>query len=391
MLRNTDHIQTTHVGSLVRPQQLVDHARNASNGGGQNSAAYADLLRGSVRDVVRQQVDLGIDIVNDGEYGKSAWHTYINERLTGFAQLPSEPNGTFGKDARDFAEFYALPNMGLPPARSFVWTVTAPVTYCGQPMLQRDIANLKAAAAEAGASDVFMAAVAPASVAPGHQTRHYATDEESLFAIADALHEEYQAIVDAGLILQVDDAYLAIKYDLMVPPATLTDYRRWVELRLAALNRALEGLPRERTRYHMCWGSWNAPHVSDVELKNVVDLLLQVRVGGFALEMANPRHEHEWRLWENVALPSECILLPGVVSHATNIVEHPELVAERITRLARIVGRERVVAGTDCGFAQVAGLQRVHPSVMWAKLRALVDGARLATAELWGVGAAAPR
>jgi len=327
---------------------------------------------------------MGIDIVNDGEYGKSAWHTYINERLTGLSEVPSDPNGTFGKDRRDFPEFYSLPNMGLPSTRSFVWAVTGPVTYRGYVAVQRDIANLKAAAGGLNVDGLFMAAVAPASVAPGYHTAHYRTEQESLFAIADALHEEYQAIVDAGFILQVDDAYLAIKYDLMVPPNTLKEYREWAELRVAALNRALAGIPRERTRYHMCWGSWNAPHVSDVALKDVVDLLLSVQVGGLAIEMANPRHEHEWRVWEQVTLPQDRILIPGVVSHATNIVEHPELIAERLVRLAKLVGRENIFAGTDCGFAQVAGLQRVHASIMWAKLNAMVEGARLATRELWG-------
>jgi 5-methyltetrahydropteroyltriglutamate--homocysteine methyltransferase len=233
-----------------------------------------------------------------------------------------------------------------------------------------------------------MAAVAPDSLAR-YRTEYYKDDEEALFAIADALHEEYQAIVDAGFILQVDDAHLPIKYDLMVPPQTLEDYRTWAEVRIEALNRALAGLPRERTRYHMCWGSWNGPHTTDVELKWIVDLLLRVNVGAFALEMANPRHEHEWRVWEQAKLADGQMLIPGVVSHATNIVEHPELVAERIIRLAELVGRENVIAGTDCGFAQVATQQRVHPSIMWAKLQAVVQGARLASQTLFGVRSAA--
>jgi 5-methyltetrahydropteroyltriglutamate--homocysteine methyltransferase len=376
-MSRSDRIKTTHVGSLVRPPALLEAMRNGRDG------AYEACLAESVREVVRRQVELGLDIVNDGEYGKSAWHTYINERLTGFAERPSEPTGTFGKDRRDFPEFYAQPNMGLPPTRTFVWSITGPVTYRGTAALQRDIADLRAATAGLDV-DVFMAAVAPSSVAPAHRTEYYRSEDESLFAIAEALREEYKAIVDAGFILQVDDAYLAVKYDLTVPPATIGEYRRWVERRVEALNVALAGLPLERTRYHMCWGSWNAPHVSDVELRGIVDVLLRIRAGGFAFEMANPRHEHEWRVWETVKLPEDRVLIPGVVSHATNIVEHPELVAERLVRLAGLVGRERVIAGTDCGFAQVATLQRVHPSVMWAKLGAMVEGARLASEELWG-------
>src|SRR5262249_7635975 len=204
-----------------------------------------------------------------------------------------------------------------------------------------------------------------------------------LFAIADALRDEYQAIVDAGLLLQVDDAYLASYYDIIVPPGTLADYRRWASLRIEALNHALRGIPPERARYHVCWGSWNGPHASDVALKDIVDLILQVRVGGYSLEMANPRHEHEWRVWESTKLPDGKVLLPGLISHSTNVVEHPELVAERITRLAKLVGRENVIASTDCGFAQGPFVQRVHPSIMWAKLRALTEGARIATGELW--------
>lgn len=380
MRRTTERVLTTHVGSLVRPPEVVDLLTKLR--AGQDVDASRGRLRELVGEIVRQQVDAGLDVINDGEFGKSSFHTYMNERLTGFERQPSELTGVGGKDARDFPEFYAQQNIGLPPARPFAWTVTGPVTYRGHAAIGRDIDNLKAAAAGREVADIFMAAIAPASVTV-HRIEYYASEEEGLFAIAAALHEEYKAIIDAGFILQLDDPRLAIQYDEMVPPATLADYRRWAETRIEALNIALQGLPAERIRYHLCWGSWNAPHVSDVEVKHVIDLLLRLRVGGFSLEMANPRHEHEWRLWENVKLPANCVLIPGVVSHATSVVEHPELVAERLVRLARLVGRERVIAGTDCGFAQVATQQRVHPSVMWAKLRALVEGAQLATRELW--------
>jgi 5-methyltetrahydropteroyltriglutamate--homocysteine methyltransferase len=203
------------------------------------------------------------------------------------------------------------------------------------------------------------------------------------------LRDEYKSIVDAGLILQVDDAYLAHTYEVMVPPKTPRDYRKWAAVRIEALNHALKGLPVERKRYHVCWGSWNGPHAHDVELKDIVDLILKVRTGGYLLEMANPRHEHEWRVWEHVKLPKGRKLIPGVISHQTNVVEHPELVAERLLRLARLVGRDNIIAGTDCGFAQGPFVQRVHPSIMWAKLRALVEGARLASKALWPRRAAA--
>jgi 5-methyltetrahydropteroyltriglutamate--homocysteine methyltransferase len=220
-------------------------------------------------------------------------------------------------------------------------------------------------------------------VAPDRLDEHYRNEEEILFVIADALREEYKAIIDAGFILQIDDAYLATTYEVMVPPGTLADFRKWAALRIDALNHAIKGLPADRMRYHMCWGSWNGPHTCDVAMKDIVDLMLKVRVGGYAIEMANPRHEHEWRVWEYVKLPEGKVLLPGVISHATNVVEHPELVAERIVRLARLVGRDNVIGGTDCGFAQGPFVKRVHPTIMWAKLKALVDGARIASRELW--------
>jgi len=236
--------------------------------------------------------------------------------------------------------------------------------------------------------NAFLPVVAPASVVPQHKDEYYKSPEDALFAIADALHEEYKAIVDAGLIAQIDDAYLASYYDVMVPPHTLADYRKWAEIRVEALNHALKGLPQERTRYHMCWGSWNGPHTNDVALKDIADLMLRINVGGYSLEMANPRHEHEWRVWESVKLPDGKTLLPGLVSHATNIVEHPELVAERIVRLANLVGRDNVIGSTDCGFAQGPFARRVHPSIQWAKLSSLVEGARIASRDLWRRSAA---
>jgi 5-methyltetrahydropteroyltriglutamate--homocysteine methyltransferase len=290
-----------------------------------------------------------------------------------------------GRDREAFPEFYAeydgrvLRNAaaaGRP-------VVTGPITYCGQAELQHDIANLKAGLAKVK-SDGFLPVVAPASALPNAKIEYYRDEESFLFALADALHVEYQAIIDAGLHLQVDDAFLPYMYEKMVPPATFAEYRRWAELRVAALNRALEGLPRERTRYHICWGSWNGPHMFDVPLKDIVDIVLSVKTGGYSFEAANPRHAHEWQVWKTAKLPPGTFLMPGVVTHSTNIVEHPELVAERLLRFAEIAGREHVVAGTDCGFSQSPLAGRVHWTVMWAKLEALAEGARIASKRLWG-------
>ena len=262
-----------------------------------------------------------------------------------------------------------------------------PISYAGQDALQRDIANVKAAV-EAARSDghevsAFLPVVAAASVAYARHDEYYPSEEEYAHAVAAALHEEYAAIIDAGLMLQVDDAHLPMMYDNIVDPGSPEDFRRWAQLRIDALNGALEGLPVERIRYHICWGSFNSPHVGDVPFKEIADLVLSVDVGGYAIEMANPRHEHEWRVWEHLDLPEEKVLIPGVIAHTTNVVEHPELVAERLVRLARLVGRERVIGGTDCGFAEGPFVRRAHPTIMWAKLDALVRGAELASRELW--------
>jgi 5-methyltetrahydropteroyltriglutamate--homocysteine methyltransferase len=250
--------------------------------------------------------------------------------------------------------------------------------------MQRDIDNLARATESTSVTGAFLPVVAPASVSGISWDGVYSTEEEFLYAIADALRDEYRLILDAGLELQVDDAFIPWMYDLMVQPATLEDYRRWAESRVEILNHALRGLPQERIRYHICWGSFNAPHVGDVEAIQLIDIVLKVNAGAYLIEMANPRHEHEWRIWDDVRLLDGKVLIPGVISHVTNVVEHPDLVAERLVRLARIVGRENLVGGTDCGFAQGPFIQRVHPTIMWAKLEALAEGARVATRQLWG-------
>ncbi len=384
----SDRILTTHVGSLVRPPALVEILELKEHGQPYDEAVYETVLRESVVGVVARQAAAGVDVVSDGEYGKSvSWSRYVRERLGGFELRPDEPGTPAviaeGTDKRLFPEFYAEyeGTQGLVGTLG-VWVCVGPATYTGQAALQRDIANLKAAMAAAGVTRGFLPVVAPASVVPWRRDEHYASEEEYLFAVADALHEEYQAIVDAGLQVQVDDAYLPMMFDYV--EGDRAAYRAWAEPRVEALRRALRGIPEDRVRYHVCWGSWNAPHVGDVPLAEIVDLILRVPAGAYAIEQANPRHEWEWRIWESVELPHGRSLIPGVVSHATNVVEHPELIRERLVRLARLVGRDRVLAGTDCGFAQGPFVRRVHPTVMWAKLEALAEGAHLASRDLWG-------
>jgi len=399
MAASAQRILTTHVGSLVRPDDLLVFLRKQQDGEPFDATAYAACLKRSVAEVVRKQAEVGIDIVSDGEYGKSiSWSRYILDRISGFEErhdkTPGFRSAVAGKDRRDFADFYreyeaAYGFVGMGKAfKAGTWVVSGPIKYTGRAAVQRDIDDLKQAIAGVGVVNAFLPVVAPASVVPQRKDEYYKSEEEALFAIAEALREEYQAIVDAGLIAQIDDAFLASTYDVMVPPKTLADYRKWAEIRVEALNHALKGIPEERTRYHLCWGSWNGPHSNDVAIKDILDLVLRVNVGGYSLEMANPRHEHEWKVWETVKLPDGKTLLPGLISHATNVVEHAELVAQRIVRLARLVGRDNLIASTDCGFAQGPFARRVHPSIMWAKLAALAQGARIASRELWGRRAA---
>ena len=395
-----ERIMTTHVGSLVRPGELAEFYRKMQDREPYHARAYEKLLRTSVHEVVREQAKTGIDIVSDGEYGKTqTWSRYIVDRLEGFEFRPLAPGerpaagaaSLTGLDRQRFPEFYAewdREQKGVSVRVPGRWVCNGPIRYKGQALLQRDIENLKSGLEQAKAGAGFLPVVAPGSVIPERLDEHYANDEAYLFALADAMQKEYQAIVDAGLTVQVDDAHLPFAYERMVPPGTYADYRKWAELRIEALNRALAGIPQPRSRYHICWGSWSGPHSADVPLKEIIDLVLRVNVGGYLIEAANPRHEHEWRVWEKVRLPAGKALIPGVVTHHTTVLEHPELVAERLIRFARVVGRENLIAGTDCGFAQGPLLRRVHPTIMWAKLRSLVEGARLASQELWGRRAA---
>jgi 5-methyltetrahydropteroyltriglutamate--homocysteine methyltransferase len=392
MKRSTDRILTTHVGSLIRPPELQEFLRAVQGGKPYDEKAYQQCLTGSVAAVVKQQADTGIDVPSDGEFGKSiSWAQYALTRLSGFERRPIKEDKANpfkrGADRSRFAEFYAELDAKEAVSTTTEAICTGPISYSGLGELNRDIANFKAALGKVNVAEGFLPVAAPASVIPDRKNEFYKTDEELQAAIAAAMRTEYKAIIDAGLVVQLDDARSAVTYDRMVPPGTFDDYKSWLEKQIEIMNEAVKGLPQEQIRYHVCWGSWPGPHVSDVPLKDIVDIILKAKVGAFVIEGANPRHEHEWKVWKNAKLDGR-VLIPGVISHATNVVEHPELVAERIVRLAHLVGRENVIGGTDCGFAQGPFYRRVHPSVMWAKLESLVAGARLASAELWGRAAA---
>ena len=387
MKHSTDRILTTHVGSLIRPQELREFLGAKEAGLSFDQAAYAICLKQAVAEVVRRQAEIGIDVISDGEFGKAiSWAQYALFRLGGFERRPFRAGHnpfTRGVDRTRFPEFYAELD-----ARDKVETVmdsvaVKPITYTGQEELKRDIDNFRSALSTVTVEEAFLPVAAPASVIPDRKNEYYANDDDLQQAIGDAMHAEYKMIIDAGFLVQLDDARAAVSYDRMVPPRTLSEYRTWLGRQIEITNHAIKGLPREKIRYHVCWGSWPGPHTSDVPFKDIADLVLKVRAGAYSIELANPRHEHEWRIWEHLKLPKDTALIPGVISHATNIVEHPELVAERIVRLAQLVGRENVIASTDCGFAQVTYFARVHPSIMWAKLEALVAGARLASEALW--------
>jgi 5-methyltetrahydropteroyltriglutamate--homocysteine methyltransferase len=392
MKRSTDRILTTHVGSLIRPDSIRRFLRAKQKGEGYDAAAHAQNLKDTVAEVVRQQAEVGVDVVSDGEFGKGiSWSQYVIERVAGFERRPFTPSGNpfqAGADRARFPEFYK--ELDAVDHRDIVsdTVAVAPIRYTGQNLLQQDIDNFKAALTKVKVVEGFLPVAAPASVIPDRKNEYYKSEEDLAEAIGQAMHVEYKQIADNGLLVQLDDARAAVTYDRMVPPASFQDYRKRVRLYQDVLNRATDGIPTEKIRYHVCWGSWPGPHTTDVPAKDIMDLILRVRAGAYVLEMANPRHEHEWRVWETVKLPKGAVLIPGVISHATNVVEHPELVAERIVRLANIVGRENVIAGTDCGFAQGPFHRRVHPSIMWAKLEAMAEGARIASRELWGKKAA---
>ncbi len=383
-MRHSEHrILTTHVGSLVRPADLLELAAAAGGSPGQHER-YLDALQRATAAVVARQAQAGLDIVNDGEYGKSSWANYVLDRLTGFEPRPDTRFEAvwLGRDRFRFRDFMEaeFPRGAIgAPGHACV----GPIQYRGHESIRRNIRYLKAALQAAGIAEGFLTAVAPASTGYDAVNEYYTDERDYVFAVAEALREEYLEIYQSGLVLQVDDAVLANMYD-EIASRSPERYREWAELRVEALNHALRGIPEDRVRYHVCFGSWHVPHVADAPLEAIVELVLKVRAGAYAIEAANVRHEHEWRVWQTVTWPSGKILIPGVVTHHTTTVEHPRLVADRIVQFARCVGREHVIAGTDCGFAQLESIRRVHPQVMWAKLEALAEGARLASRELWG-------
>ena len=388
MRRSTDHILATHVGALPGPQALWD-----------GETVSEARLQEAVAGVVRFQLEAGIDIVNEGELSKGGdWLSFINQRLSGFEPADGGTTATLlsqGPDWAEFSDFYTAAMKGgtlfeqtaSGPFRADRatrdWACTGPIAYVGQARLQQEIDALKRALGEHPVGDAFLTSTAPASVEVGRSNRHYRTDEEFLFALAEALSVEYEAIAKAGLLVQVDDAWLAALWDRIGLQMGLDGYKKYCMLRVEALNHALRNIPPEQVRYHLCWGSWHGPHAHDIPLPDIVEVMLAVNAGAYLFEAANVRHEHEYHVWERVQLPAGRILAPGVVSHATTLIEHPELVAERIGRFARIVGPENVIASTDCGL----GL-RCHPQIAWAKLKALAQGARLASRQL-GLGARA--
>jgi 5-methyltetrahydropteroyltriglutamate--homocysteine methyltransferase len=379
--RSETRFLTTHTGSLIRPDFLV--AEPAPDADPATRAAYERDLAAAVADVVARQSDIGLSVVNDGEYGKSSWAAYALDRVTGYEIRPDrlKPLDWLGRDRERFREFFTdNPEMPTALTGAPAQVCVGPIKYTGHEFIARDLANLKAAKPD---REVFFTSVAPASMAYNGVNEHYKTEEEYVYAIAEALRQEYLAIHQAGFILQVDDAVLANMYDHLIQQEAGA-YQRWAQLRVDALNHALAGIPEDRIRYHVCFGSWHVPHVADAPLEAIIDLVLQVNAGAYSLEAANPRHEWEWEVWERTKLPDGKILIPGVISHHMTTVEHPRLVAQRLERFARLLGPENVIGGADCGFAQTSHIRRTAPEVVWAKFGALVAGAQIASQRIWG-------
>jgi 5-methyltetrahydropteroyltriglutamate--homocysteine methyltransferase len=386
---STDHILTTHVGSLARPNDLLEMLKTKAAGGSVDEAAFAARAKTAVADVVRRQADAGIDVVTDGEQSKPGFQWYISDRLSGFETQPGgEAPGSWAgtRERQAFPEYYddQAQVQGVPLNPAVTITCTGPITYQGQAAVQADIANLKAALEGVEYAEAFMPSISVNNVEGSRRNQYYKTDDEFYQAIADAMREEYRAIVDAGLVLQVDDPRFSTMYN-NAPDWSLDQVRAWMEQRAEVVNYALKGIPPESVRFHTCYSIDMGPRIHDMPLKDLVDVMLKIDAGAYSFEASNPRHEHEYHVWEDVKLPEGKVLIPGVISHTTNLVEHPELVAERIVRYAKVVGRENVIAGADCGFAATARTrQDIHPTVAWEKLKALGEGARMASKELWG-------
>jgi len=384
MQTSDEKILTTHVGSLPRPRQLAEAmvARDRGQLGAAPLEALPQQVRDAVEEIVKQQVAAGIDVVNDGEASKIGYSTYVRERLTGFE---GKGEGLTIWDLHDVPEFAERALKGLDPATP---ACTGPIAYKGQAALDEDIANLKAATAGSGATGMFMTAAAPGVIGIYLENQHYASDEEYWAAIAEAMRVEYEGIARAGLMLQIDAPDLAMGRHVNKKLLDLADFRREIEQRIEILNHACRNIAPEKIRLHLCWGNYHGPHHHDADLADIVDIILKAKVGALSFEGANPRHQHEWRVWEDRKIPENLILIPGVIDTCTSYVEHPQLVADRIERFAGIVGRDRVIASTDCGFANFASYEIVDPKIAWMKLAALSEGAALASRKLWRRSAA---
>ena len=391
MKRSESRTLTTHVGSLPRPRELLQPLHAKDSGETYDKSALEAQIAKAIRDVVRRQVELGLDVVNDGEHGRASFATYANTRIGGLERV-MRPQRHIGQPTRDSLAFPAAYEemrkmfgarraLTGRPEDAVSLVCTSPIRYIGQEQVKADIVNLKTATAGLRPEEVFVTAISPTNLEMYFANQYYKTEEEYLFALAEAMREEYRAIVDAGFLLQIDDPRLITHYN-RDPQLSIEDNRRFIEMRVDVVNHSLAGIPEDRVRFHTCYSINVAPRVHDLELRHFVDLMLKVRAQGYSIEAANPRHEHEWRVWKEVRLPENKLLIPGVVSHCVYQVEHPELVADRIERFADVVGRERVIAGTDCGFASARAGDEVHPDVAWAKLKALVDGARIASRRL---------
>ena len=383
MKRSIDRILITHVGSLARPKDLMDMLLARNEGKRFDNSALARRTREAVAEVVEKQIECGVDVINDGELGKSNFSRYTKERLGGFVERAASPDfkptSIFGRDLLEFTEYFNRGGRTSIGHHARVFHCVEPLKYVGQGEVNADITNLKFALQNKKYEEAFLPAVAPGTLEHWMKNDFYKTNEEYLFAIADAMREEYKAIVEAGFILQIDDPDLADAWQ-MHPEMSIADYRKYQEMRIDALNHGLRDLPIDRIRFHMCWGSYHGPHKYDIPLKDIADLILKVRAGAYSIEASNPCHDHEWRVWEDTKLPNGKILIPGVVGHYSDFIEHPQAIADRLVRYAKIVGRENVIAGTDCGIGSRVG----HPQVGWAKFQAMAEGARIASKELWG-------
>jgi 5-methyltetrahydropteroyltriglutamate--homocysteine methyltransferase len=383
MQRSSDRILTTHAGSLPRPPDVLQMIRAKSRGEPVDEKTLQTRVWESVAEVVRKQVDTGLDVIDDGEFGKPSFVTYVRDRLGGLEAHGVRPNAWLSsREAITFPDYYKAQESASPRTKQVQMACTAPLTYKGQAALKTDLDNLKAALNGVDVADVFVPCISPANIEDWNENKYYNSDEEYLFAIADAMSVEYKAIVDAGFLVQVDDPRL-VSYYLMDPKMSVDGIRKWAMKRVEALNHALRDIPVEKIRYHTCYSINMGPRVHDLEVKHIVDILAKIRAGAFSFEASNPRHEHEWAVWKEAKLPEGTVLIPGVITNSSVLVEHPELVAQRIVRFADFMGRENVIAGTDCGFATFAGSDEVHPSIVWAKLDALVQGAEIASRQLW--------